>query len=330
MQVITPHIAMPDSEMPQTVPLTAFANRVQLCPSQSLRYDQAIGAFAAVSPRRPFTGLCASEPPAQFVSTRMIDSHCHLTDPRLFNQLEDVLARAKAAGVSRLITIGTDIADSRAAIAACRGRDGKVRENLRCVIGVHPNYTQQAMLEELPVLRDLSADPAVVALGEMGLDYFHKFADRKHQAAMFEAQLAIAAEVGRAVVIHSREAIADTLAIMRNVPQVRAVFHCFTGTIQEADAILTADEKYLISFTGPITYKKNDALRAVVKRVPIERLMVETDAPYLSPEPMRAQKVNEPALVMYTAATVAEVKGMDLGEVDRVTTTNAQRFFGWV
>jgi TatD DNase family protein len=129
------------------------------------------------------------------------------------------------------------------------------------------------------------------------------------------------------VVIHSREAIDDTLEIMRRFPGVRAVFHCFTGTADEAERILA--DGYWISFTGPVTYKKNDALRDVVRRVPMDRLMVETDAPYLSPEPMRGQKTNEPALVMYTAAKVAEVKGMGLDELDRVTTENAGRFFGW-
>jgi TatD DNase family protein len=246
-----------------------------------------------------------------------------LTDPRLSGQLDDVIERARVAGVVRMITIGTDLADGRAAVAMCRGR-----QNLRCAVGVHPNYTQDATLADLPALRVLQADPAVVALGEMGLDYFHKFADRDHQARMFEAQLALAAEVGRPVVIHSREAIDDTLRIMRGFPGVRAVFHCFTGTMAEADRILAAG--YWISFTGPVTYKKNDDLRDVVRRVPMDRLMVETDAPYLSPEPKRGQKTNEPALVMYTAARVAEVKGVSLEELDRVTTENAGRFFGWV
>jgi len=252
----------------------------------------------------------------------MIDTHCHLTDPRLSAQLEDVIGRARVAGVTRLITVGTDLEDDRAAIALCRGR-----ENVRCAVGIHPNYTQDATLADVPALRELQKDASVVALGEMGLDYFHKFADRAHQARLFEAQLGVAAEVGRPVVIHSREAIDDTLAIMRNFPGVRAVFHCFTGTADEADRILAAG--YWISFTGPVTYKKNDALREVVRRVPIDRLMVETDAPYLSPEPKRGQKTNEPALVMYTAAKVAEVRGIGLDELDRVTTENATRFFGW-
>ncbi len=252
----------------------------------------------------------------------LIDTHCHLTDPRLLGQLDEVLARARAAGVSRVITIGTDLADSRAAVALCRGR-----ADVRCVVGIHPNYTQDARVEDVAELRGIQADPAVVALGEMGLDYFHKFADRGHQARVFEAQLGLAAELGRAVVIHSREAILDTLAVMKGFPGVRAVFHCFTGSSAEADLILAAG--HWISFTGPVTYKRNEDLRDVVRRVPMDRLMVETDAPYLSPEPMRGQKVNEPALVMYTAATVAEVKGVALEELDRVTTGNAGRFFGW-
>jgi TatD DNase family protein len=182
-------------------------------------------------------------------------------------------------------------------------------------------------LEDVPQLREMQAEAGVVAMGEMGLDYFHKFADRGHQARMFEAQLAIAVESGRPVVIHSREAIDDTLAVMRNYPVSRAVFHCFTGTAGEAERILAAG--HWISFTGPVTYKKNDALREVVKLVPMDRLMVETDAPYLSPEPVRSQKVCEPALVMYTARRVAELRGVTVEELDRVTTGNARRFFGW-
>jgi TatD DNase family protein len=246
-----------------------------------------------------------------------------LTDPRLLEQLDAVIERARAAGVSRMITIGTDLADDRAAVALCRGRD-----NLRCVVGIHPNYTQDAKVEDVTQLREIEADPAVVALGEMGLDYFHKFADRGHQARLFEAQMALAAELGRPVVIHSREAIDDTLAVIRNFPDVRAVFHCFTGAASEAERILSAG--YWISFTGPVTYKRNDALRDVVRMVPLDRLMVETDAPYLSPEPKRAHKTNEPALVMYMAAKIAEVKGIALDELDWITTANAARFFGWV
>jgi len=252
----------------------------------------------------------------------VIDSHCHLTDPRLHQQLEDVLRRAATAGVSRVITIGTSIDDDIAAITLCHGR-----ENLRCAVGIHPNYCHQAELADVEKLRELQRDPSVVALGEMGLDYFHKFAERDRQKKFFEAQLKLAVEFNRPIVIHSREAIADTLEILSGFPAVRAVFHSFTGTLDEAMHIL--DAGYLIGFTGPITFKKNDSLRQVVKRTPRDRLLIETDAPYLTPEPMRKQKTNEPAMVVHTAKVVADQWGVSVEEVDRVTTENIERFFGW-
>jgi TatD DNase family protein len=250
----------------------------------------------------------------------VIDSHCHLTDPRLHDQLDDVLSRASAAGVSRIITIGTSIDDDIAAIKVCQNR-----QNLRCAIGIHPNYTQNSQHSDVEKLRALQSDPSVVALGEMGLDYFHNFADRARQKQFFEAQLALAVELDLPIVIHSREAIADTLAILKTAPAIRAVFHSFTGTLDEAAAIL--DAGFYLGFTGPITFKKNDVLREVVERTPHDRLLVETDAPYLTPEPMRKQKTNEPAMVVHTAAVVAQQWGVSLDEVDRLTTANVARFF---
>jgi TatD DNase family protein len=252
----------------------------------------------------------------------MIDTHCHLTDPRLNQQLDAVLSRAGAAGVTRTITIGTSIADAEAAIALCRGR-----KNLRCAIGIHPNYSHEATLDDLKKLRELQSDSSVVALGEMGLDYFHHFAPRDRQKQFFEAQLALAADLNRSIVIHSREAIADTHAILKTIPNVPAVFHSFTGALDEAMQIIEAG--YLLGFTGPITYKKNDALREVVRHTPRDRLLVETDAPYLTPEPMRKQKTNEPAMVVHTAAVVAQQWGVSVEEVDRFTTENVKRFFRW-
>ena len=252
----------------------------------------------------------------------MIDTHCHLTDPRLRSQLAGVLARAAAAGVSRVVTIGTDLADDEATVALCR-----TLPNVRCAIGVHPNYTHEADLNDLPRLRALQSDPAVVALGEMGLDYFHKYAPRERQLAFFEPQLALARELDRPVVIHSREATDDTLAVMRNFPGVRAVFHCFTGTPAEARRIL--DAGYLLGFTGAVTFKKNDALREAVALTPPDRMLVETDAPYLTPEPKRSQKTNEPGLVVHVAETVARVTGVSVEEVDRRTTANASAFYRW-
>ena len=252
----------------------------------------------------------------------MIDTHCHLTDPRLGSQLEAVIARARAANVTRFITIGTGIADDGAAIALCHGRP-----ELRCAIGVHPNYSHEARVEDVHRLRDLQKDPSVVALGEMGLDYFHHYSPRQQQFRIFEPQLQLAAELDRPVVIHCREATDDCLAVMRGFPSVRAVFHCFTGTPDEARKIF--DAGYLLGFTGAVTFKKNDALREAVALTPADRMVVETDAPYLTPEPHRSQKTNEPGMVVHVAATVARVKGMTAEEVDRVTTENAERFFEW-
>lgn len=252
----------------------------------------------------------------------MIDTHCHLTNGKLGEQLADVLARAAVAGVSRMVTIGTDLDDDRAAIAVCRGRPF-----LRCTVGVHPNHAHECDLARLPELRELQTDPAVVALGEMGLDYFHKFAPVARQREVFEFQMNLAAEVGKPVVIHSREAIDDTLAMMRSFPTVPAVFHCFTGTPAEARKIL--DQGYLIGFTGALTYKRNDGVREALRLCPSDRFVVETDAPYLTPEPKRSQKVNEPALVVHVAECAARELGMTIAEIDRITTANAERFYRW-
>jgi len=252
----------------------------------------------------------------------MIDTHCHLTDPRLGDQLPSVLARAAAAGVGRMISIGTGLDDDRAVIALCAQLP-----NVRCAIGVHPNYTAEVELSELPRLREMASDPAVVALGEMGLDYHYDRAPREKQKAVFEFQLQLATELHRPVVIHCREATDDCLAILRNFRSVSADFHCFTGSLSDAKQIL--DAGYLLGFTGPVTFKKNDELREVVRLTPIDRLLVETDAPYLTPEPMRKQKINEPALVVHVAKVVAQIKGLEYAKFELIVEKNATDFFGW-
>ena len=252
----------------------------------------------------------------------MIDTHCHLTDPRLEGQLEGVLARAAAAGVAGMITISTGIDDAQRCIEVSRGR-----EQIRCTVGVHPNYVGETDLAQVPLLRGLQAAPEVVAIGEIGLDYHYGLELRDRQRQAFEMQLQIAVDCGKPVIIHCREAADDCLAVMAGFPGIRAVFHCFTGTVDEARKVL--DAGYWLGYTGPITFKKSDALREAVRLTPLDRLLVETDAPYLTPEPLRKQKVNEPALVMHVAATVAQIKGSTLSQIDEITTRNVQRFFGW-
>lgn len=252
----------------------------------------------------------------------MIDSHCHLTDPRLFDQIDEVLTRAQAAGVRRIVTIGTDPSDAAAAIGVCERHP----ERVKCAIGIHPNESGNFDVEAVEQIRELASHPSVVSIGEMGLDYFWDKVDRARQRRVFEAQLNLATEVAKPVVIHSREAIADTLEVLRAYPSVRCVFHCFTGSIQEVNAIVEAG--HYVGFTGPITFKKNDLLREAVRQVPNDRVLVETDGPYLSPEPLRGKKVCEPGFVKYTLATVAMVKGMSLADADAMTTANTERFYG--
>jgi TatD DNase family protein len=198
---------------------------------------------------------------------------------------------------------------------------------VRCAIGIHPNHCGQVSPEDLPRLRHLQADPSVVALGEMGLDYHHQFAPRDRQKEFFEFQLHLAVELKRPIVIHCREAIDDCLAILRGFPNLTGVFHCFTGSPAEATRIL--DAGYHIGFTGAVTFKRNDELRKACALVPPNRLLVETDSPYLSPEPVRNQKTNEPSFVMHVARMVAQVKGISLEEIDQITTANAQSLFSW-
>jgi TatD DNase family protein len=252
----------------------------------------------------------------------MIDTHCHLTDPRLADQIDAVLSRAAAAGVGKMVTIGTRPGDWEAALALVGDRD-----NLRCALGIHPNHCHEVDLDQIPTLRRLQQNPTVVALGEMGLDYHYDLAPKARQMQFLSSQLELAAELGRPVIIHCREAVDDCLAILRQFSSVRAVFHCFTGTLDEAERIFAAG--HLIGFTGVVTFRNGRGLREVAAAAPADRILVETDAPYLTPEPMRKQKINEPALVMHTAAAVAAARGISLAVLDELTTRNALDFYQW-
>ena len=252
----------------------------------------------------------------------MIDSHCHLTYDQLSSHLDDVLARAAAAGVDRIITIGTSLPDCQKAIDLCR-----THPNIRCAIGIHPHHAAEAADSDLDLLRDLQQQPQVLALGEMGLDYHHDFSPRPRQREIFLRQLDLARQTQKPIVIHCRQAIDDCLAILHDFPNIPAVFHCFTGSLAEAKRIL--DRGYLLGFTGIVTYKKSDDLREVVKRTPLDRLLLETDAPYLAPEPQRRRKFNEPSLLPHTAATIAKLKGLPQKDLAHQTATNTTQFFRW-
>ena len=252
----------------------------------------------------------------------MIDSHCHLTYDPLAGQLDGVLRRAREAGVTGVITIGTTIEDSRRAVDLARAH-----ANVACAVGVHPSHAHEAPADVAGPLADLVGDPTVVAVGETGIDLYHDRTHVERQRVVFIEQMRLAERVGKPVVIHSRSAVEECLAVMAEFPGVPAVFHCFTGTVEEARRIIARG--YYLGFTGPVTYKKSDALREVVRMAPADRILVETDAPYLSPEPMRGKFPNEPAWTVHTAARVAAERGVSVAEIDRITTANCRRLFGW-
>lgn len=254
----------------------------------------------------------------------MIDTHCHLTFEQLSGQLADVLRRAGEAGVRQMISVGTTPADAAAARAISHAH-----EQVFFTVGVHPHYVEQAEESALPGMAELASDERCVAFGEMGLDYHYPDPPRELQARMFNAQLAAIAysEMDKPIILHCRKAVDDTLSILRasGLAPERFVFHCFTESAEDARKVL--DFGAMISFTGIVTYKNAPEVRESALLVPDDRLMVETDAPYLSPEPHRKIRPNEPAFVRATATFLAELRGVEAEAFERLVDANARRFF---
>lgn len=254
----------------------------------------------------------------------MIDTHCHLTFPQLADQVEAVIDRAAAAGVTKLISIGTTPGDAENACAIAEAHD-----NVYFAAGVHPHYVADVALNELPRLAELAAHPKCVAFGEMGVDYHYDDPPRKLQHEVFAAQLEMIrySEMHKPIVIHCRKAVDDTLGIIRGsgLDPRRFVFHCFTEHPDECRKVL--DLGAMISFTGIVTYKNAPEVRESALLVPDDRIMVETDAPYLPPEPHRKIRPNEPRFVTATAKFLAELRGMPAKDFEALTDANAKRFF---
>jgi len=250
----------------------------------------------------------------------MIDAHCHLTSPDLLPQVDAVVARAREAGVAAMVTIATDLAD------AARALDLSTQyEQVHVVAGIHPHEAGKVEVGWESALRDVVTRGDVFAVGEMGLDYHYDFADRPTQAAVFRRQLEIARDVDKPVVIHCRDAHDDAMKILAEFPgPAGVVFHCFTGTGDEADAIWRAG--YWLSLTGVVTFKRSDVLRAVAARMPDDRFMIETDSPYLAPEPRRGRR-NEPAYVAHVADRLAAIKGLSRAALEEATSANFFRLF---
>lgn len=255
----------------------------------------------------------------------LVDSHCHLDFPDYAGKVDDVLARARAAGVGVCVSIGTELKRFPGVKAVAEAHD-----NVWCSVGVHPHESEKELLDDEAVLIAEAAHPKVVGVGETGLDYYYEHSPRDPQRRNFRSHIAAARTTGLPVIVHTRDADDDTIAILQDEMGKGAftgLIHCFTGTQRLADAALALG--LYISISGIATFKNSAALREVIKTVPLDRLLVETDAPFLAPVPHRG-KTNEPAFVTHTAAMLAELKGVAPEELAHVTTENFFRLFSKV
>jgi TatD DNase family protein len=258
----------------------------------------------------------------------MIDSHCHLGDPTFAADLDGVIARARRAGVESalcVLTLGSEAEARQASLARASW------PSLRSAIGLHP-HEAKAFAGRVDGLRSaldvaLAGTPGACAVGEIGLDYHYDLSPRDVQRDVFRAQVRYARHRRLPVIIHTREADEDTLAVLREEGEgeVEGVFHCFSGSAGLARAALELG--FFLSFSGIVTFPRAAPLREIARSVPASRLLVETDCPYLAPVPRRGKR-NEPAWVVHTAEELARARGTGLDEVDRLTTANFERLFG--
>lgn len=253
------------------------------------------------------------------MSAEWIDVHTHLN--MLESTIEDSLRLARDNGVARMFTIGTQPDDHQLVLDIAK----KHYPTVCCTLGIHPHDANTYNDAALEFIRQHANDPEVVAIGEIGLDYFYENSDRAMQKVAFEKQLALAEETGLPVEIHTRDAEPDTVAILKNFEgRVKGLLHCFTGTQWLADEALKLG--FDISISGVVTFKNAEDLRNIVRTLPIDRIHVETDAPFLSPVPQRGKK-NTPAYVIHTGQFVAQLKGISSEELARQTKLNALKLF---
>ena len=254
---------------------------------------------------------------------KLIDTHCHLTFEELADDVEGVVARSKAAGITGWLTVGTDPEQNRKAVELA-----DKFKNMYAAVGIHPHDAKDVTTRTITELKKLAQNEKVVAIGETGLDYYYDNSPRRDQKRAFAQQLKIAAQLNLPVAIHCRDAFDEAMDILEQFGSdvKNVVFHCFSGSAEQAKIVLA--KGYHISFTGLVTFKNAQTTREAAMLVPLERLMLETDCPYMSPEPMRKQRINEPALMLHTAKFLAELKGMNLPDFAQKITATSRVFFG--
>lgn len=257
------------------------------------------------------------------MAPQLVDSHCHLDFPDFADELDDIVARARAAGVGTMVTICTHLSRFERVRAVAERYDG-----IWCSVGVHPHEADsEGAAATAEALVDRAADPLVVGIGETGLDFYYEHSARDAQIASFRSHIAAARETGLPLIVHTREADHETVAILHeeyaNGP-FSGVIHCFSTSRELAEKSMEIG--MYISLSGIVTFKRADELRETVRGLPLDRLLVETDAPYLAPVPKRGKR-NEPSFVAHTAAAVAELKGLSTDQLARVTSDNFFKLF---
>jgi len=258
--------------------------------------------------------------PGDLGSATLVDSHCHFNYDGLAGRTPEILDRMAQAGVMRALNVCTTLTEAEAVLQTALSDD-----RLVCSVGVHPDYADQPQEASVSILVARGSHPRVAAIGETGLDYYRLKGDLEWQRERFRIHIRAARELGKPLIIHTREAAADTLRILREekAHEVGGVMHCFTESFEVAQAAM--EMNFLISLSGIVTFKTAAQVHDVARRVPLERLMVETDSPFLAPVPYRG-KTNEPGLTRYVAHRIAELKEVSLEEVARATTANFLRF----
>lgn len=251
---------------------------------------------------------------------RLVDTHCHLNDAKAFPDPARTVEESREAGVDRLIVVGVDEESSRQAIEVAESHEG-----VFAIVGWHPTSAAAYESARLGAIEEMLEHPKVVAVGEVGLDFYWDKSTPEQQYRCLEDHLDLAERTGKPVVFHCRDANDELLTFLEGRAQVPYLFHCFSGDEGHAQRALALGA--LLGVDGPVTYPKNDALRAILADAPLERVVVETDSPYMAPVPFRGQR-NRPAWVVYVNRALAATKGISEEECAAATTANAERFFG--
>lgn len=251
----------------------------------------------------------------------LFDSHAHLDDKRFNDDREQVINRATEAGLVGILNAGACMESSARSIALAREHS-----IVYAAVGIHPHDAKEAKGDDYEQLADWCSIPKVVAIGEIGLDYYYDLSPRDVQQQVFMRQIDVARQLKKPIIIHDRDAHGDVLAMLKKEAKgMTGVLHCFSGSLEMAKEAIKLG--FYISFAGPITYAKDGKLKEVAAKIPLERLLVETDCPYLTPQPYRGRR-NEPAHVRFTAEEVARVRGMELAALAEAATANTRRLFG--